>query len=385
MLAILPRYFGSSGDAVNERQLLTWMNRSGNEVVSVFSFHGHSKKLVKYNSSIKTITFPIPLSTLPTGLLVSFMIIPFLLLFRLIADFNILYVRSSLLALAPLAFKIFINVPIVVKFPAFQWLTMKSSRKNTQDKLRTRIREKILKLIDSIAVHKSDLLLVHGTLFRNDMLTHYNLTTKKVKVLPPGVNLGLFSPPKKQQRPRENHVGYFGSINHLEGVDILVKAMKIVQEQIPDATLIIMGRGPMLVRIGEMIRGLDVKAEIIGEVPHEEMPSYLRKLDVAVMPRRSYHSTERMLPLKLLEACASGIPCVITKSHVVDKYFRSGKDVLTANPEDVDDLARKILLLLKDSSLRQVLSRNASKAIEAFGWERLTRTMACEIENLISN
>jgi glycosyltransferase involved in cell wall biosynthesis len=74
----------------------------------------------------------------------------------------------------------------------------------------------------------------------------------------------------------------------------------------------------------------------------------------------------------LLEAMAAGKPLVATNTGAAPEIVQNGKNGILANLGDVEDLAGKIIKLLSDDQLMQLISQESRKTVEAFDWEKVS-------------
>ncbi|WP_256686333.1 glycosyltransferase [Halococcus qingdaonensis] len=115
--------------------------------------------------------------------------------------------------------------------------------------------------------------------------------------------------------------------------DVLIRAMKRVTEKIPDATLLVIGWGPLEDELRELVRrcGLEGSVHITGRVPSVE--PYYAAADVFVFP-----SERESFGIVLLEAMAAKLPIVATNipgpREVVDNN-ETGLLVPAGSPEDL--------------------------------------------------
>lgn len=76
-----------------------------------------------------------------------------------------------------------------------------------------------------------------------------------------------------------------------------------------------------------------------------------------------------MLPVKLLEYVALGIPAVVPRLEAIGHYFTDDM-VMYYEPEDVESLANAILRLHGDATLRRTQAVIARDFLVRYGWER---------------
>jgi glycosyltransferase involved in cell wall biosynthesis len=148
---------------------------------------------------------------------------------------------------------------------------------------------------------------------------------------------------------------YVGAICRLEGVDILIEAMKEIGAIIPDARLIIAGAVIPDILPGSPpdFMGLATKYEIadkvrfLGIIDKEAVRDLLAAADCLVMPKRDHEGNEAASPIKLGEYLASGRPVVASRVCGIEKWLKAGKEILFCQPGNSKSLARVITTVLK--------------------------------------
>ena len=91
-------------------------------------------------------------------------------------------------------------------------------------------------------------------------------------------------------------------------------------------------------------------------------------MDLGIISNRKSIATELMLPVKMMEYIALGIPVVAPRLKAIEYYFDRGM-VGYFEPESVDSLAGMILSLYEDASKREKQTEKARVFLERYGWE----------------
>ena len=122
---------------------------------------------------------------------------------------------------------------------------------------------------------------------------------------------------------------------------------------------------------GEIKATVNIPYEITGFLPHEEALKHLAILDVMVLPRKRTPTTEAIIPLKVIEAWALGIPVIITKHEVFTRtHIKDREHVVYCEPEP-SNIANAILLVLKNEEIKKRLSKNGPKLAERFRYDKI--------------
>ena len=182
---------------------------------------------------------------------------------------------------------------------------------------------------------------------------------KKGVVIHPGVNLKLFKPCQK----KKYDVICVSNFNDArKGIDKLIEAARFSK-----ANFIVLGDGSLRTELEDLIKkySLGKRFSLIGRKPSHK---HINNAKIYVLPSR-----DEAIGNVLLEAMASGIPCIAFKPD--GKKIKTSSDEVIINGKtgflvkDEKEMSEKIDLLLKDGSLREKMGRQAREQIEKYSWE----------------
>jgi len=138
--------------------------------------------------------------------------------------------------------------------------------------------------------------------------------------MPPGVDLETFNLTRSTQEPRELRdvrppvFGYVGSID--DRIDFAL--LKRLAQTFSDGTVVLVG--PVHEQIHKSrLNGL-VNVRLIGTKTKSELPPFIQRMDVCLIPYRVSPFTEVILPLKIFEYLAMGKPVVSTLLPELEPY-----------------------------------------------------------------
>ena len=149
---------------------------------------------------------------------------------------------------------------------------------------------------------------------------------------------------------REKIVGYVGRLSPKKGIMNFIKGISIISEQ-KDVQFLIIGSGEQQANLLKEAtkKGLNYTVTFIPWVSDEDLPVYLNKLKIFVMP-----SFEEGIPAILREAMASGSIVLSTAVGGIPDIIKEGETGFILNGNDPQIIARKILEVLKSPDLDQI-------------------------------
>ena len=182
---------------------------------------------------------------------------------------------------------------------------------------------------------------------------------------------GLFNPNIRKRGNGKFLITYPGSLNWHQGVDVAITAFAKIKDQMPDAEFHIYGEGPAkgsLIRLAESL-GLGDRVAFHGLLPTEQIVQVMADTDLAVEPKRSTSQFgNEALSMKIFEFMAVGVPLVVSRTRI-HQYYYSDELVKYYDSDDEEELAAKIVLLRKNSDLRQKQVSTALKYVEDHNWD----------------
>ena len=155
-------------------------------------------------------------------------------------------------------------------------------------------------------------------------------------------------------------IGTMGRLSSVKGQRFLVEAMKHIASRNERAQCMIVGAGPEEGVLKEFARslGLEGRVKFTGSV-HKEVAPYLACMDVFVLP-----SIKEGLGLALLEAMASGRPCVASDVGGITDIIKDGASGMIVPVANGVAIADAVLKLLGDGSLSSRLAQEGRRSVK---------------------
>ena len=201
----------------------------------------------------------------------------------------------------------------------------------------------------------------------------------KLRVIPNGVNTGRFRPDAARRERLRGELGAGGEFVWLAVGRLMWKkdyaTMLRAAARLREGILLIAGAGPLEPELAALARELQVRARFLG--PREDVPALMNAGDGLVLS-----SVVEGLPMVLLEAAASGLPCVTTDAGGACDAVVDWKTGFVTPRGDSEALASAMAQLVElPGAARQEMGRAARElALARFDlgsvtsqWEQLYR------------
>ena len=174
-----------------------------------------------------------------------------------------------------------------------------------------------------------------------------------------------------------------GTLTEGYGVQTLIEALPLVRAEV-EARALIVGDGEYL---GELRRQADLlgvrdDVEFTGRVPFTDVAGYLARARVGVVTLLRDGYMELLVPNKLFEYVALGLPVVAADLPGIRSYFGDDQ-VVYFEPGDARDLAEKVVALLTDEHLRADLVARSKRVYDEVAWERSAEVYLKLVDGLV--
>lgn len=173
--------------------------------------------------------------------------------------------------------------------------------------------------------------------------------------------------PAQTSKLTNNKVIMIGRYNDAKGYDYLIPAWDIVHQSYPDWTLDVYGSGELHDDVVRWIRGRHLEESMILHEPTDHIMEKYQESSICVMSSR-YEG----FPMVLVEAMASGVPCVAFDCPFGPRnIIRNGEDGLLIDYLNTKALADGICRLIEDKELRSAMGCRARENILRFSREHV--------------
>jgi glycosyltransferase involved in cell wall biosynthesis len=195
---------------------------------------------------------------------------------------------------------------------------------------------------------------------------------EKLKILPRGLDTGLFHPDKKQDdfwRKRglkDGEVGalYVGRVSREKNLDLYAAAFRRLLASGVKVRPLVVGDGPYAAMMKELLP----EGIYTGSLHREELAAAYASADFFVFP-----STTDTFGNVVIEAQASGLPVIVSDVGGPKDLIEEGVDGLITKGLDLDALTAAITALVADGGLRSRMGSAARARVAERDWSRAAR------------
>jgi len=199
---------------------------------------------------------------------------------------------------------------------------------------------------------------------------------ERIARIPNGVDGDHFHPdPRARLQEVRRHLGlplgplliFAGRLDPQKGLQTLIEAMRSPSVEALGAHLVLLGEGPQRAELEAAVRRHDLSARVLLRGLVDDVAPYLRAGDIFVFP-----SVGEGMPNALLEAMATGLPCVASAIGGCRDVITDRQTGILVPPGDATALQGALEELLGSPLLREKLGAAAREdAIARFGLERM--------------
>lgn len=196
-----------------------------------------------------------------------------------------------------------------------------------------------------------------------------SLTDNPVALIPNGIDIKQFRAPKtRNDRRKHKTIFYVGRLEGRKGVSYLLHAMKLLQADYPNVSLVIAGDGPDRGKLEALAADLELRnVEFRGFISNEEKIRYLQTADLFCAPAIYGES----FGLVLLEAMATGLVTVAGDNPGYESVMQGLGALSLVNPKHTAEFARRLALLLTEVDLRKLWRNWAQSELEQYSYSSI--------------
>lgn len=278
------------------------------------------------------------------------------------------------------------SMPFIQNFHSIGKVRFDTRERYLKDAKNQDVKEQRIALEKDI-INRASLIISLSESEKNDLVNLYGAPSKKITVIPGGVNLKQFVHAPQDKARERLHLDkadfillYVGRLEWRKGIGTLISAVKLLKNDIPNIRAVIVGGriygkqknaddSKEYQRLSKKAEEEGVKnlIKFVGRIDNDRIPLFYSAADIFVIP--SYYEP---FGLVALEASACKIPIVASRAGGLQTIIQDGKTGLLFEPRNSLDLKEKTLQIRKSEELSKILTENAYLNIMAnYSWKNI--------------
>ena len=233
--------------------------------------------------------------------------------------------------------------------------------------------------IERMTVRLPDKIIPVSEKVREDLIG-MGVRSERMVVVPNGVDLRKIDGVPEEEKVYD--LVYAGRLSQHKRLDLLLNALSIAREEIPDIKCCIIGDGPEMEGLGRLVKelGIEERVNFMGFLEREEdLIAGIKSSKIFVLP-----STREGFGISALEANACGLPVVTVRSdmNAASNRVEDGLNGFVCGPTP-EEMAETISELLKGERYVS-LSESSKRVAERYDWSLITDAIERTYEEISS-
>jgi len=234
--------------------------------------------------------------------------------------------------------------------------------------------------IEKLGFENADKIVCVSNFTKNRLIFDYGINPEKIIVIHNG-GISDLEPAMDQGShilPNSKMILFAGRMTLQKGPEYFLKAAQKVLEYEPNTIFVMIGNGDMLSQMIELAVNLGIGRSVFfhGTYSREEANEFFNRADVFVMP-----SVSEPFGIVPIEAIVKGTPTIISKQSGISEVLTN---VFKIDFWDTDEIAHRILALLRYPNLHSHMKNLAFDEIAKFDWDKPAREIRDVYQSLIN-
>lgn len=225
--------------------------------------------------------------------------------------------------------------------------------------------------IERMGMHCADRIIAVSRLTKSICIRRYGVEADKIEVVYNGIDDDRVQPlPGQTIASTDKIVLFLGRITMQKGPEYFVRAARRVLDKYQDVKFVVAGSGDMAVRMIEEAAQLGIGHKVLftGFLRGKDVDRIFQMADCYVMP-----SVSEPFGIAPLEAMKNDVPVIISKQSGVSEVLTHA---LKVDFWDIDEMANKIIAVLRHPPLSQTLRQHAPFELRGLSWDGAAKRTA---------
>src|SRR4030042_1623374 len=235
--------------------------------------------------------------------------------------------------------------------------------------------EKLIKIISRYAISRCDYYTVVSSEIKRAAERDFDIKIgDRLKIISMGIPYYQFSRVKPNFERSLFTVVFVGRLSEMKGTRYLIEAIGILKRPGIELKCKIIVDGPERKDLEVLAGKKDVAnlVKFIGFIAHRDLPEQLNNTSVFVGPSITTKTGYKEgFGLVFIEAMAAGLPVIASRSGGITDIVKHMETGLLVEERDSEQIAKYILELCYNGSLREPLIKKAKALAKYYSWQKI--------------
>ncbi|MBN2043343.1 MAG: glycosyltransferase family 4 protein [Candidatus Aenigmarchaeota archaeon] len=212
-------------------------------------------------------------------------------------------------------------------------------------------------------MYEADRVITVSNYMKRRLVDLFSVPEEKIDVVYNAVDDVYRKGKANDHKKKERIVLFLGRLALQKGPDYFLHAARMVLEHEKNVKFVVVGKGGMLPQLINMSIQLGISDDVFFTGYQDDIGPYYEMADIYVMP-----SVSEPFGIAALEAMASGNPVLVSKQSGISEAIMHR---LSFDFWDVEDLASKIIGILRHEPVRNLMAENGVRETKGFTWDKI--------------
>ncbi|MEX2714966.1 MAG: glycosyltransferase family 4 protein [Candidatus Sigynarchaeota archaeon] len=250
-----------------------------------------------------------------------------------------------------------LKIPIFYKLAGFPQLSLPQKAKFSIISIINIVEYHFFLGILKKMIQRSDYVQALNPVIKIALIRNFKIPETRVLLIPNSIQCDEF---RDFYHPGLNTFGYVGRLDAIKNLLALIKAFKSFHNHFPNFRLAIFGEGQELGTLQKAVKDLELEKAVTFYGFQKDPLQIYTKFDYFILP-----SFSEGISNSLLEAMAVGMPILVSNIPGNKFLVDDGKEGLTFDPQDINDMVQKMERIITDTKLREHIRINASRKVRS--------------------
>lgn len=224
------------------------------------------------------------------------------------------------------------------------------------------LRSRLLFMMERSSLRTADIILTDTATHAGHFSREFGIPSHKFHSIPVGSTLNIEEAiPGETSTESRLKLLFVGTYIPLHGIETILRAAYLVKHD-NEISFTLVGKGQLKDNMHKLAEQLDlVNVHFLDWVRYDKLLETIRQHDVCLGIFGTTIKAQNVIPIKVYDICASGLPLITADTPAIREVFTHGENAYLVPAGDPNELAQAIMRLKEDHDLRTLLAAGAAR------------------------